>query len=76
MVMSWLKRIYTSCELKLKSVRDDLLYHVKQVEGFLFHNHDMKKRLQTKNGELLVDKLCKDIYMLVSVLEGEDVNST
>ena len=75
MVVGWLKRICSSCELKLESVRADLFVLVKQIDGFPYYHFDMKKRVQTKNGDLLVDKLCKDIYTLISVMEGEDMNS-
>lgn len=71
-----LKRAYGECEAKLDSVRTDLFELVKQKENCPYQNSEIKKRIQTRNGEQLTDKLSRDIHTLLSVVDGEEFLSS
>ncbi len=66
-------RTYHLSETSLEDVRSELFEHIKSLEEFPYNtNTELKKRLHTRNGDSVVLKLSRDIYILLSVIEGAD----
>ncbi len=63
---------YRSSE-RLESIRADLFEYLKGYDEFPYGaGVELKRRVQTRAGDPLVSKLAKDIYTLVSVIEGAE----
>ena len=67
-----LKRVYGECEVKLDTVRTDLFELIKRKDNCPYKSSDIKKRIQTRNGELIADKLGRDIHTLLAVIDGAE----
>ena len=62
---------YHSDEMELYNLRNKLFYELKCLEEFPFApGSDLKKRKHTRAGEGVAMKLCRDIYVLTSVVDG------
>ena len=60
-----------SDEVRLKDVRYNLFSQLKSLEEFPFSlGTELKRRKHTRVGESVAMKLCYDIYVLTSVLDG------
>ena len=63
-----------SCESSLEHMRDELFEQVKEFDNFPYGSQcHLKKRVQTRNGDLVAIKLARDIHTVVSVIEGNDI---
>jgi len=67
-----LVKLYASCDVKLGEVRADLFVRVSNLDGFPYVGQSMKRRMQTRLGLTLAQKLCLDIHTLIAILRGGD----
>ena len=67
-----LLKLYASCDRKLAEVRRDLFTIVSKMSGYPHPCSTLKRRLQSRTGDTLAEKLGLDIHTLLSVLEGAD----
>lgn len=64
---------YHQSETNLDHLRITLFEMLKNTEDFPFElDSELKRRVNTRQGEPIVAKLAKDIHTLISVIEGED----
>ena len=62
---------FNSDEMQLKEVRSKLFTELKSFEEFPFGpGNELKRRKNTKGGENVLMKLCTDIFILTSVIDG------
>lgn len=72
MFINKIVQCYGSSE-RLETIRADLFQYIKGYDEFPYGaSVELKRRVQTRAGDPLVSKLSKDIYCLVSVIEGAD----
>ncbi len=73
MFVNKLISVYCSSEAKLEDIRLELFEYTKAFEEFPYGTQvELKKRLHTRSGDSVVTKLCKDIHILMSVIEGAE----
>ena len=65
-----LLKLYASCDRKLAEVRGDLFTLVSKMPGYPYPGSALTRRLQSRTGDTLAEKLAFDIHTLLSVLEG------
>lgn len=71
--VSRLLRDYASCENRLDSIRHMLFDIIRECDDFPYGlQADLKRRVATRRGDPLAVKLANDIYIILSVLEGDD----
>lgn len=68
-------KLYAGCDKKLGEVRSDLFVLIGKQDGNPYPGAALKRRMQTRNGDTLAEKLAFDIHTLISILEGGDFSS-
>ncbi|KAL4216301.1 hypothetical protein ACF0H5_024027 [Mactra antiquata] len=76
MCVQHIVRKYTSSEIDLDRLRCLYFEHLKKVTDNLpfDQNCELKRRMFTRTGEPVAIRLAQDIYDIVTVIEGGDVN--
>ena len=72
MFIQSIKKNYASCEVRMEEVRSCLFMYLKETDGFPYPDCQMKKRIETRNGVSLSDKLAADIQTMMSLCDGGD----
>ncbi len=64
---------YSSSEAKIEDIRLELFEYLKALEDFPYGSQvELKKRIHTRSGESVVIKLCRDIHVILSVIDGAE----
>ena len=75
MFIIWIKQYVPSSYPDLENHRSILIELVKACDEFPFGlQAELKRRVRTWNGDTVVSKLAHDVYILMSVLEGEELS--
>ncbi|XP_053406434.1 uncharacterized protein LOC123546709 [Mercenaria mercenaria] len=71
-----LLKTYASCEAKLEQSRQVLFCNARECDDFPYGlQAELKRRVSTRRGDPLCVKLANDIHVLLSVLEGDDMQA-